>query len=257
MYYRFNRAVWQQFEPLERERILDQAHGCVQQIAAAADTQLIWQQVVGHKADLAFMLLSPDFADVLRWQVQLGNLLGAGVLEPVYSYFSITEGSEYRTTREQYVAKALTPRGIEAGSEQYEQAMQEFEVHAKAYEKRRIYPQLPPWELMCFYPMSKRREAHANWYGLDYEQRHALMGPHADTGRRYAGRILQLITGSTGLDMFEWGVTLLAHKMDDIKSIVYTMRYDEVSSKYAEFGDFYIGQRKEFAELLGDMQIQA
>jgi chlorite dismutase len=89
--------------------------------------------------------------------------------------------------------------------------------------------------------MSKRRSGEDNWYSLSYEERRKLMAGHARVGRKYSGKILQLITGSTGLDEFEWGVTLLAKDTFDIKAIVYEMRFDEVSARYAEFGDFYIG----------------
>jgi chlorite dismutase len=109
--------------------------------------------------------------------------------------------------------------------------------------RTRLYPELPPegktaW---CFYPMSKRRNPGANWYELPYEQREELMKGHGKVGRTFAGRVLQLITGSTGLDDWEWGVTLFAAGPDDLKDVVYTMRYDEASAHYAEFGPFYTG----------------
>ena len=100
---------------------------------------------------------------------------------------------------------------------------------------------LPDWPVICFYPMSKRRSGNHNWYALTFEQRRKLMAGHARVGRTYSGKVLQLITGSTGLDEYEWGVTLLARDTFDIKSIVYDMRYDEISARYAEFGDFFIG----------------
>jgi chlorite dismutase len=111
------------------------------------------------------------------------------------------------------------------------------------YLKHRLYPVLPDWPVICFYPMSKRRSGNDNWYSLTFEQRRELMSGHARVGRTYSGRILQLITGSTGLDEYEWGVTLLAKDTIDIKSIVYEMRFDEVSARYGEFGDFYIGMQ--------------
>ena len=109
------------------------------------------------------------------------------------------------------------------------------------YREQRIHPQLPPKAAMCFYPMSKRRTADDNWYALDFDARKQLMGGHARVGRTYAGRVLQLITGSTGLDDWEWGVTLLADDIVALKEIVYEMRFDEVSARYAEFGPFLTG----------------
>jgi chlorite dismutase len=117
------------------------------------------------------------------------------------------------------------------------------------YLKDRLYPVLPPWPVMCFYPMSKRRgEAH-NWYALSFEERKKLMLGHARIGRQWHGKILQLITGSTGLDDWEWGVTLLAHDPLNIKGIVYEMRFDEVSAKYADFGEFFVGLQVPLDEL--------
>jgi chlorite dismutase len=117
------------------------------------------------------------------------------------------------------------------------------------YLEHRLYPALPDWPAICFYPMSKRRQGEDNWYTLDFEVRRNLMKGHAATGRRYSGRILQLITGSTGLDDAEWGVTLLARDTADIKAIVYEMRFDPASARYGEFGDFYIGMQMPLDEI--------
>jgi len=109
------------------------------------------------------------------------------------------------------------------------------------YLKDRLEPNLPDWPVVCFYPMSKRRVPGQNWYALDFDARKKLMAGHARVGRTYAGRVLQLITGSTGLDDGEWGVTLFSRTTSEIKSIIYEMRFDEVSAQYAEFGEFFIG----------------
>jgi chlorite dismutase len=102
---------------------------------------------------------------------------------------------------------------------------------------------------MGFYPMAKRRAGNDNWYSLDFAARKKLMGGHARVGRKYAGRISQLITGSTGLDDWEWGVTLMAHQVDALKEIVYEMRFDEVSARYGEFGRFFISMRMKSADI--------
>ena len=111
-------------------------------------------------------------------------------------------------------------------------------------------PDMPDWQVFCFYPMSKRRSVGANWYANDFAKRRELMGGHAKTGRKYAGKVRQLITGSTGLDSHEWAVTLFAHDLFQVKSIVYEMRFDDVTALYGEFGDFYIGIQTPAAELL-------
>src|SRR3954469_2140657 len=177
--------------------------------AQGDDHQVITVAVLGHKADLAVMVLGPDLWRLRRLQTDLTN---AG-LDVVDSYLSLTEISEY--------AQGLP--------EQMKQARQ--------------YPQLPPEgkRAWCFYPMSKRRNVDQNWYSLPYDEREKLMQGHGKVGRTFAGRILQLITGSTGLDDFEWGVTLFAAHPDDLKDVVYTMRFDEASARYAEFGPFVTG----------------
>jgi chlorite dismutase len=117
----------------------------------------------------------------------------------------------------------------------------------------RLYPELPPADkpAWCFYPMSKRRGADANWFTLPFDRRKELMHEHGISGRKFAGRIVQVITGSTGVDDFEWGVTLFATHPDDLKEVVYTMRFDEASAVYAEFGSFYVGSVVEAEELAG------
>jgi chlorite dismutase len=171
--------------------------------------QAVTFAVLGHKADLGLMLLAPDLV-VLR---QAQSALALAGLELTGSYVSLTEVSEY--------ARGMPPERLEP----------------------RLHPHLPPegMRALCFYPMSKRRDGADNWYRLDYEARLALMYEHGASGRRFAGRVLQLITGSTGLDDYEWGVTLFARTPDDLKECVYTMRFDEASARYADFGPFYAG----------------
>jgi hydrogen peroxide-dependent heme synthase len=127
--------------------------------------------------------------------------------------------------------------------------MAELREKQAQYEQYRLYPELPDWELMAFYPMSKRRQGDDNWYMLDFAARKRLMAGHARVGRKFAGRISQLITGSTGLDDWEWGVTLMGHQMDAFKDIVYEMRFDEVSARYGDFGPFYVNLRLQPADL--------
>jgi len=171
--------------------------------------QVITVAMLGHRADVGVMALAKDFWRLRRLQ---GELRQAGLI-PRYSYVSLTEVSEY------------------AGN------MSEGRRNA------RLYPVLPPRgkTAFCFYPMSKRRSAADNWYMLPYERRLALMHEHGTSGRRFAGRVVQLVTGSAGLDDYEWGVTLFAVAPDDLKEVVYEMRFDEVSARYGEFGPFLSG----------------
>ena len=171
--------------------------------------QVVPVSIVGHKADLGFVALGPDLWRLRRFQTAVTT---AG-LDLVDSYVSLTEVSEYA------------------------------EGMPEERKNIRLYPQLPPEgkPAFCFYPMSKRRGDVHNWYELPYEEREQLMFGHGGTGRTFAGRVLQLVTGSTGLDDYEWGVTLFGVHPDDLKACVYTMRYDQASSRYAEFGRFVTG----------------
>jgi len=174
-----------------------------------ADHQVLAVALFGHKADIGFMVLGPDLWRIRSFQTKIQR---AGLLV-ADSYVSMTETSEYSPDLPE---EMKSPR---------------------------LYPELPPEgkHAFCFYPMSKRREEHGNWYTLPYENRRELMYEHGKSGRNFRGRILQVVTGSTGVDDFEWGVTLFGNYLDDLKEVVYTMRYDEASAIYGEFGTFYTG----------------
>jgi chlorite dismutase len=180
--------------------------------------QVVAAALLGHKADVGLMVLGPDLWELRSFQ---SGVQAAG-LEVVGSYVSLTELSEY--------AAGLP--------EEMKQA--------------RLFPQLPPEGLRayCFYPMSKRRAADHNWYALGFDERTALMRAHGAVGREFRGRVLQLVTGSTGLDDWEWGVTLFGAHPDDLKECVYRMRFDEASAHYADFGPFYTGMVAELDEVL-------
>jgi len=186
--------------------------------ARGDEAQVVTAAMLGHKADLCVMALSTSWP-VLR-ALQTG-LQRAG-LDVNDSYVSITEVSEY--------AKGLP-----------EHMLQD-----------RLYPQLPPEgkPAFCFYPMSKRREAHANWYATPFEQRRDMMMEHGTSGRAFAGKLVQLITASTGLDDYEWGVTLFAVTPEVVKDVVYTLRYDEGSALYGDFGAFYVGYLADIDDII-------
>ena len=244
LFYQIDHAQWSLFSDEEQRQAKTRLTELVQEIRATADTHLLIFAIATPKADLGFMLLTPDLQIANAYEKQLTLSLGPEILTPVYSYLSQTESSEYTPTREQHAAEVLIgEKGLTEGTPEFEAALTEFDTRMAHYLKHRLYPVLPDWPAICFYPMSKRRSGSDNWYSLSFDARRNLMAGHARVGRTYAGRILQLITGSTGLDEFEWGVTLLAKDTIDIKSIVYEMRFDEVSARYADFGDFYIGMQ--------------
>ena len=250
LFYHVDHSAWSLLSEDEKRMAKTRLTELVQEIRANQDTHLLTFAVATPKADIGFMLLTPDLHQATFFEKQLTLSLGPDILSPVYSYLSQTERSEYTTSREQYAAETLVAeKAMTEGTPEFEAALKEFDDRMDHYLKHRLYPVLPDWPVVCFYPMSKRRSGNDNWYSLDYEARRKLMAGHARVGRTYSGRILQLITGSTGLDEYEWGVTLLAKDTMDVKAIVYEMRFDEVSARYADFGDFYIGMQLPLDEL--------
>ena len=244
LFYHVDHAQWSIYSDEEKRQAKTHLTELVQEIRATPDTHLLIFSIATPKADLGFMLLTADLQVANAYEKQLTLSLGAGTLSPAYSYLSQTEGSEYTTTGEQYAAETLVAeKGLTPDSPEFIAGMKEFDERMDHYRKHRLYPVLPDWPVICFYPMAKRRNGGDNWYALDFAARKKLMAGHAKVGRTYSGRILQLITGSTGLDEYEWGVTLLAKDTIDVKAIVYEMRFDEVTARYGEFGDFYIGMQ--------------
>ncbi|HEY5012651.1 MAG TPA: chlorite dismutase family protein [Acidimicrobiia bacterium] len=216
-------------EPGAAKRVLD----AVASLQADGHQALVFT-VLGHKADLGIMVLGPDLARLAAFQHELA----ATPLVPTWSYVSLTEKSEYTSTADDERAR-LVAEGV-AGAE-LEEKVDAFATRMEHYVDARLHPQLPAKAVIGFYPMSKRRDSGANWYELRFEERKRLMGGHAKVGRTYAGRVIQLITGSTGLDDWEWGVTLLTDDPVVLKDIVNEMRFDEASARYAEFGPFFTG----------------
>ena len=189
--------------------------------AKGRGTQVVTVAMLGHKADMAFMAVSADMRELRALQTAIQN---AGVFISD-SYVSLTEVSEYAANVPEEMRNA------------------------------RLYPQVPvagknAW---CFYPMSKRRDPENNWFTLPFDKRSELMMEHGKSGRTFAGRVVQLVTASAGFDDYEWGVTLFGVKPDDLKDVVYTMRFDEASAKYADFGSFYVGMVTPVEEMVASV----
>jgi chlorite dismutase len=169
---------------------------------------------------------------------------------------SLTEQSEYAATEEDERARLASDEGV-TDPDELDTRLAVWRDRIEHYREQRIHPHLPARRAICFYPMSKRRSGPDNWFALDFDDRKRLMAGHARVGRSYAGRVLQLITGSTGLDDWEWGVTLFADDPAALKEIVYEMRFDEVSARYAEFGPFVTGLILEPVEALRRVGLDA
>ncbi len=255
LFYKIDHGQWSLLSPDEQREAKTNLTELIQEVRATPDTQLLVFSMVSPKADVGFMLLTPDLhvANAVEKKLSLG--LGADILLPIYSFLSLTEESEYITTDAEYAEQLRIEKALVVGSAEFEKAMAEFSARMTKYRKDKLYPVLPVWEVFCFYPMSKRRAPGQNWYALSFDERKRLMGGHGRVGRKYAGRILQLITGATGLDDAEWGVTLFAHNTFDIKAIVYEMRFDPVSTDFADFGEFYLGLSVPLDELFRRLQI--
>ena len=255
LFYRLEQGQWELLTPDLQRAAKTRLATIVQETRALEKTQLLTISMLTPKADLGFMLVTPDLHEANRIEKQLTLSLGADVLDPVYSYLSLTEESEYTTSEEQYAATLEAEQKLKRDAPEFETAMEAFRERMKHYRHERVYPTLPDWPVVCFYNMTKRRGEQRNWYSLPFEERRTLMGGHARVGRQYAGKVKQLITGSTGLDDAEWGVTLFAHDTYQIKSIVYQMRFDEVSAAYADFGEFYLGIQLPLDELFRRLQL--
>ena len=200
-------------------------------------------RLIGSSADLMIIHFRPTLDEIGEAQESFRRQPIAAALKPVYSFLSVTEAGLYHLTAQ--LARETAERGGAVGDETYvaELARRSLAERDSAHVQRRLYPPLPDaMPYVCFYPMTKRRDAGQNWYSLTLDERSRLMQSHGTTGRRYAGRVLQVISGAIGFDAWEWGVTLFAKDPLDFKKLVTDMRFDEVSAKYAEFGDFYVGK---------------
>ena len=197
--------------------------------------------LLGHKGDLMFVHFRRSFEELNLVERDLSLLHIADYLEPVHSYLSVVELGLYESTSKTYAA--LAERGIEPHSEEWNREIEAVLARQRAAMSSRLWPEVPPAKYICFYPMDRRRGEHSNWYTVPMAERKRMMELHGQIGRRYAGEVRQIITGSIGFDDWEWGVDLFAEDPLVFKKLIYEMRFDEVSAVYALFGSFYVGVR--------------
>jgi chlorite dismutase len=240
LYYSFDRRV---LASLSSEAIAEGTAEFCQLLADDAPGQPVRMQsfvVSGHKADFGLMLMDPDplVVDSVHQRL-LASKLGPALV-PGYSFVSITEISEYVYTVEEF-GERLVAEGLAAGTPEYETRLKGYADRLGPMNKQRLTPEFPPYRAMCFYPMNKMRGERENWFRLPKSERNRLMSEHARSGIAFAGKVSQLITVAVGLDDWEWGVTLWASNPGYLKDIVYKMRFDEASARYAEFGPFLVG----------------
>ncbi len=250
LFFRIDRARWAALTPGESAASRDRLAAVAARYPGPAHPRVCSYANVGGKADVGFILYAAELQQLGAMQREVELAFPPGTLFPVYSFLSVTELPEYVSTDDDL--KRMIQAGekkLQPGTPEFDQAFEAAKKRNDEYKFYRLQPELEDWEIMCFYGMSKKRYLGDNWYSLDFDTRKKLMGSHARTGRKYAGKISQLITGATGIDDWEWGVTLIAHKLDEVKNIVHEMRFDEVTARFGDFGPFYINLRLDPADL--------
>ena len=254
LYYRVDQAALAKFDESQRRNGAAELISLLNPERSGAPERLQTFLVSGHKADFGILMFDRDPLVIDSVRQALRNSTLGSALEAVYSFVSITEVSEYVPTLEQY-AERLKQEGNDPAGPAFAAKMKAYEDREVVMRKQRLFPDFPPFPVITFYPMNKIRDPHANWYSQSYSHRMDMMTEHGRSGRKFAGRVTQVITASTGLDDWEWGVTLWGRNPEAIKDIVYTMRFDEASAKYAEFGPFYLGYIKTAAEIVQHLQL--
>ena len=254
LYYSFDRGELMELGESELDEGKRQMVEILDPQGDEAPKRIQTSVVSGSEADFGLMVMDPDPLRVDSIHQRLmASRLGTALL-PTYSYVSMTEISEYVPSIEQY-GERLVAEGETQGSPTWTAKVKAHEGRLGAMNKQRLTPTFPEWPATCFYPMNKKRDVGENWFMLDKAARDQLMSEHARSGRQFAGKVSQLITVSLGFDDWEWGVTLWARNPEFLKDIVYRMRFDEASARYAEFGPFYVSYVTTAEEMLAHCRV--
>jgi hydrogen peroxide-dependent heme synthase len=239
---RFRRPAWQQLPPEARSDFTEEAveaFGAME--AAPVGGQSAVYSLLGHKGDLLFVHFRKSFEELSKAQLAVSRLGLSEFLEPTSSYLSVVELGLYESTAKVY--GGLAARGVAPHSEEWNTEIEAVLSRQREAMAPRLWPEIPSSKYVCFYPMNRKRGEQVNWYREPMSDRQRLMHEHGMVGRRYAGEVRQIITGSIGFDDWEWGVDLFAEDSLVFKKLIYEMRFDEVSAVYAEFGSFFVGVR--------------
>jgi peroxiredoxin len=239
---RFRRAAWGSLTPAQRDAALEEAAAALAAMQQATSQTAIYS-LIGHKGDLMFLHFRKNFEELNQAEIALARLRLSEFLEPATSYLSMIELGLYESTLKLYAG--LAERGIEPHSAEWNQEIETQLARQRQAMGQRLWPSIPDRKYISFYPMDRRRGESVNWYQVPMAERQRMMHEHGMVGRRYAGEVQQIITGSIGFDDWEWGVDLFADDPLVFKKLIYEMRFDEVSAAYALFGVFYIGLRVE------------
>ena len=239
---RFRRAAWRALSAEDRALVLAEARAVLEAMEKPSDgRQSAVFSLIGHKGDLLFLHFRHSFEELNRAELQLARLRLSDYLEPTTSYLSIVELGLYESTSKVYAD--LASRGVPPHSEEWAKEIQAVLERQRKAMAARLWHEVPGAKYICFYPMDRRRGESRNWYQETMANRKRMMEEHGLIGRRYAGEVRQIITGSIGFDDWEWGVDLFAEEPLVFKKLIYEMRFDEVSAVYALFGTFYVGVR--------------
>ena len=225
---------WKMLEEEERQFAIDEYQAFMDKVNQADDNKTgahALYSIVGQKADLMLMLLRETMDELRELETEYNKLTLVAYTVPTYSYVSVVELSNY-----------LAGKSDE-------------DPYQNPHIRARLYPELQRSQYICFYPMDKRRDGNDNWYMLPMDERKDLMLSHGKIGRSYAGKVKQIISGSVGFDDYEWGVTLFADDVLQFKKLIYEMRFDEVSARYAEFGSFYVGTRLDAEKIVKFLEV--
>jgi len=239
--------AWRQLPAEQKAAILREAEKGLAAMEQPASGHSALYSLLGHKGDVMLVHFRNSFDELNQVELQFAQLGLSDYLESTTSYLSVIELGLYESTLKTY--NDLSQRGVEPHSEEWNQAIKETLDRQKEAMRTRLFPELPKHRYICFYPMDRRRGENKNWYMVPIEERARQMNEHGLVGRRYAGEVRQIITGSIGFDDWEWGVDLFADDPLVFKKLIYEMRFDEVSAVYALFGHFYVGIRCPSAEL--------
>jgi hydrogen peroxide-dependent heme synthase len=249
--FRFDWPAWRTLEETERQEMVEEARAVFAEMEAGQKeghpNQSAMFAQLGHKGDLLFVHFRESMEDLARLQRDMARLQLSDYLEPMESYVSMVELGLYESSAK--LIAQLAAEGVEPHSEVWNQrvdAMVDRQAEAMAV---RLFPAIPQGKYLCFYPMDRKRGEEVNWYTQSMAERQRMMHDHGMIGRRYAGQVKQIISGSIGFDDWEWGVDLFADDPKVFKKLIYEMRFDEASALYAEFGPFYISVRLPSAEL--------
>ena len=243
IYYRIDRARWRSWPAKERAAAIDEFRVLLHTSSTEEGLQLVPMAGV-TKSDMAVMAIHAELWRLQQLAQEIAATAFGACLTPVYEFLSLTEASEYITNELDWTKLLIEEQKLDPTSPEFATRIEQLRKRTAIYAEARIHPQLPDnYPIVCFYPMAKARRDQDNWYRLSFEQRKQYMIAHGNAGRRYADRITQLITTCTGIDDWEWGVTLFSRDLKAIRDIVYELRYDKASAVYGLFGSFYISIR--------------